>query len=240
MKVIHHIGLQRNGCHAITNWIMMQSASSDGTEKLEDFNYRNNIFKMQFKNGKYALLFNYLFPEQETIRTDLITDFENCELIVLLYECSIIGLHNQRSHVKDLELLSSKASSEETLISLRDVKNAFASMVEKYGHVPEHIITHWKERAIAILNEEIEGAHFISFNHWEMNNTYRRLVAESLGLKFTDYGKEIIPNFGEGSSFKDKSTTVLTRYKKHVDNPYFKHALNEKLLELSRKIFGDV
>lgn len=107
----------------------------------------------------------------------------------------------------------------------------------------------WKNYAKEFIGQTnyLENRLSISFNKWFVDETYRKNIANILGLSYSDITLNYIMKFGHGSSFsnlsKDGEATklnVLNRWKIFKDNDIYWDIINvnKEVLELSHQIFG--
>ena len=87
----------------------------------------------------------------------------------------------------------------------------------------------------------------ILYDRWFVSKAYRKEIADSLGLHFTDAALNQASPFGGGSSFDGLSylknaseMDVLTRYKQMEDNEDYQKIIqdNEEAINLSNQLFG--
>jgi len=135
-----------------------------------------------------------------------------------------------------------------TIIILRDPYNNIASYMRRFA-VNEWnikaIISLWKTQADLFLDNKFYG---ISYNDWFKDVEYRKSICDELETNFTDNMINSVAKPGGGSSFdqmdyngKAQEMDVLNRWKKVIDEPVFKHVLqDQELKEYSDEIFGPI
>ena len=147
------------------------------------------------------------------------------------------------------------------LLILRDPFNLFASKLRWfYGqqHRPtldelRTSVRLWKAYAEEFLGEthHLPNKVPISYNAWFADQTYRAGLAERLGLPFSDRGLNQVARWGPalwGDSFdglaydgRAQDMDVLERWKRFRDDDlYLSLVVDERLLALSERIFGEV
>ena len=84
-----------------------------------------------------------------------------------------------------------------------------------------------------------------NYNRWVVDREYRRDLAQTLGLRFTDKGRSDVPRQGNGSSFDHRrfhgsaeGMQVLDRWREYAEDARFRELLTPDLREWSRRLFG--
>jgi hypothetical protein len=90
---------------------------------------------------------------------------------------------------------------------------------------------------------------FVLFNEWVESKDYRKQIAETIGLEFTDAAREQTSIFGGGSSFDGlahlktaSQMNVNERYLQLLDNPTYQKMIksNPRAIKLSERIFYEL
>jgi hypothetical protein len=164
-----------------------------------------------------------------------------------------------------LKTLSEKIENIENaffLLVLRDPFNFFAS---RYGYgiksgerspfyldpiYRKKVVELWKENARFYLDIKKEKSRWIgiNYNEWVTSVNYRKELASTLGLSFSDKGFKEVTTYGLGSSFGDKdlyanenTAKVLNRWQQFANEKAFKEIFkDDEIWELSEAIFGDL
>jgi hypothetical protein len=140
------------------------------------------------------------------------------------------------------------------VIMFRDIYNYLASVYKNNSNCnigikpcppQKYEIELWKDYCKLYLSNP-ENTVFILFNKWFEDIEYRKNICESLGIKFTDEGKQDIIYHGKGSSFdflkyngKAEQMNVLERYKEFLNDEFYLSLINDKELhKYNKKLFG--
>ena len=140
-----------------------------------------------------------------------------------------------------------------TLLVLRDPFNLLASRRAKPVPLstypePASLLDMWEAYALEYLGETCHLGKLVRVNYtrWVKHQEYRRRLSESIGLQFTDRGREIVPRAGDGSSFdlvmfdgRASQMKVMERWKYYANDIWFQNAFRhrERLVSLYRRIF---
>ena len=168
-----------------------------------------------------------------------------------------IGTHEQET-LKDAVWRADKASlfyKADMILIIRSFHNWVASCL-KYSRNMKVRGPIWAEPFsetnigvyIEHCNHAIKGTvPFILYDEWFASKHYRKEIAESLELHFTDTAINQTSSWGNGSSFdgfdylKNASEMdVLNRYKKMEDDEEYQQVIqdNEEAIDLSNQLFG--
>jgi hypothetical protein len=141
-----------------------------------------------------------------------------------------------------------------TVLVLRDAFNNFASVRRGKRRMRSRLSrfysTHWKDYAreyLGMTGHLPADTIMISFNSWFSDESYRRRIAEQLGLPHADRGVDRLSQDGGGSSFsgqefqdRAREMDVLDRWRHFMDDDEYRSAFDEETVELSNRIFGDI
>lgn len=222
--------VQRNGTHALSNWILHQTNNEiDSPIPLEHIHgdvYRsdNNLFVN-------STSIDNLHNQLEIVNNN----FKNGSSIIFVHEKPVFLKPEQYklNHINKIEI-----------IGIRDPFNSFASCFYGFGTVHSHIMQDWKALAKKALTDDY---HVLLYNEWFKNRQYRQDFCKRTGLKFNDISKNVVPNFGGGSSFEKmgfreeaEKMRVLERFKTFEKNKTFCDIFlkNKEIVELSDELFG--
>jgi hypothetical protein len=141
------------------------------------------------------------------------------------------------------------------VLLLRDPFNLFASRLKSrkiaVKENDQSMVSAWLNYAKEFLGETHHLKHHkicINYNDWFLNLEYRKQLAESLGLEFSDAGMDEVSRYGGGSSFnrqdlqgKARQMDVLNRWKYFADDPAYRQLFdNPEIFEYSERIFGRI
>jgi hypothetical protein len=218
-RMIRVFGPQRSGNHAIINWML----AGAGPHRL--FNALDLDFFEKLKKPF------------------------NTELAVATYETKLIHF----SSYEPTKLI--ECDDVLNVVILRDPFNWFASLTMRllYQLKDEGVRFHiddWKSHAREFLGRTniLKRKVTINYNTWFVNPAYRRAVAKSLKVPFTDKNFQKVATEGGGSSFdktrfnrKAQKMKVFDRWRAFYEHDRFiKYLRDKELLELTEQIFPDI
>lgn len=135
------------------------------------------------------------------------------------------------------------------MLVLRDPFNLIASR-DRGGIPTPPALTRrlWKQHAREFLGDRRLLRHDklpVSYNRWVADTAYRRRIADHLGLRFTDAGRETVAGCHGGSSFDGRTydgrataMPVLDRWRTRADDPDFWAAFDDEMVALAERAFG--
>lgn len=252
---IRVVGLQRGGNHAVINWILSQCEG-----RICFLNYvrpSSNPFATAVQNRlpKFSSTVDVTRELEEPSKKDwLLYSYEDDDLGDVASDLF------ERNHDKYL----GKSLRRFDVLILRDPFNFFASRLHftvhgdpvghTFGKTPlnteenvKKLVGMWKMYAREFLEETAYLKHnkiCVSFNHWFSEESYRRRLALSLGLAFTDAGLDECAVFSTFENTRDgqlgaRGLRVLDRWRSFVDHSIFLRVTQDaELQDLSRRIFG--
>ncbi len=274
-KEIRCFGLRRSGNHAIINWIIKQNNNPfvflNNIKVDRDINPYKSFSKAQISGInplvyhqnliKYRRFIKFLLNpkceyfygrERAELNRKNLRNYEGKSLLIYSYEHYPLSKIVSEQFEKNRENFLGKSEFKFDVLILRDPYNTFSSLIKKGEklHSLDSVVNIWIENAKEYLglSNYLKNKVTINYNNWFKNKDYRQKICEQLGLVFTDAGIEVVPNFGNGSSFdkinynhKASSMGVLNRYKAFMDHPIMiKIRANSELNELSEEIFGSL
>jgi hypothetical protein len=143
------------------------------------------------------------------------------------------------------------------VMTMREPWNQLASLLKNPPMKPPRIITpeayraHWLDYALEVSGGQNLLGQFgevlpISYPRWFNDPSYRAELASVLGAQPTDFGLDVVSDFGGGSSFdgqamlgRAQQMKVGERWKAYADHPLMKDLCGDaQVNELSRRIFG--
>lgn len=242
-------GLKRSGLHALSNWILAHENSHalhnnsplkvDGEGSLMSRTVRTSPLPLTVRPGEQVHVL------QEGVERDVPLP-KHVDLLLVLFQSQ--RPDHLRDHLPLVEGIEAKRRS--ILWTLRDPFNWAASYMAKSQSPrdPEVWPELWMEYGEEFFGPQrrLPDARRVSYNRWFVDRDYRRELAESLGLSFTDRGLEVVTEHAGGSSFdqrefdaKAQQMAVLERWKKFADDPAYRRGFveNPRVIELAREIF---
>jgi len=226
-KEIRVVGLSRSGNHAVINWILKQH----NTEHI----FINAVlpfqdpfdFTAEAKRDTSLLLYTY-----ENVPVDYVTsrEFEKAKR----------------------DSYAIKAKNTYVLLILRHPLNLFASRYKSGIKGPSSRILNetdlWIMHAKWFLSKRQHNdinTIFINFDKWVACKQYRAEIINSLGITFSDEGKEDVSQYGGGSSFdgldydkKASKMNILNRWQDFSGQQAYERIIqNKALLDLAERIF---
>lgn len=264
-KEIRIFGIKRSGNHAIINWIFQQIPNQavflnncyQAGKKLKlyegigtinckgidywDFKKRFLLFEKNPFQGKNIIAYS---REDKRFNNQKLKNYPKEGLIISFEGKDINKMMTALDHNHD-QLVGSSAKIFSFII-IRDPFNLFASIYKKWGKkYLLRFIPLWKQYANLVVNSK---ANFdsILYNQWLTDQNYRKSITKKLQIPFDDSGKDVVANFGGGSSFdgasnqvKAKDLQVLSRWQFFQDDQDFHSCFQDaEIIELSEKIFG--
>lgn len=257
---IRFAGLQRSGNHAIINWIFSQAR--------EIKCYLNNIVVnrnpfIEFQRKGTIREFQTDFYDRFNLPMEQFGFFSRKETLIYSYEEEFLELAFSKEFERHHDRWLGKSARRYDVLLVRDPFNLFASRLKKEDDInanryslrkPDErdtLIRLWKQYAREYLGETnflTNNRVVINYNDWFQDSEYRRKLAETFDLKFSDESMDEVLPIGGGSSFdrvaKDndgRQMKVLERWKLFTDDPDFQAAFADKeLIELSNRIFGEI
>ncbi len=268
---IRVFGLKRSGNHAIINWLCQQIPGKvvflnncypagkklnlyTGKGRIDckginywDFKQGRFLFEKNPFAGKAIISYSKKDPRfnseklKSTLKNAVIISFEN--------KCI-----NQMSTLLDQnhDELVGKSKKILSIIILRDPFNMLASIYHKWGGDNlKKAALQWIEygKKFIDIDENLSSSWLgISYNRWVLEESYRREIVEKLQIPFDDSAKNIVTNFGGGSSFESLSYSgnademrVFERFKMYEKDEKFRSVVqNQELINLSQRIFPNI
>lgn len=240
-KMIQFCGIQRSGNHAVINWIIGQESSKTC--------FINGVFPGENPWHKNWGISYPNYPYWPKTR-DLAGAFVSKDLVICSYENREL-----KKIAKDRKLLPKyfgNSTENYSVIIIRDPYNTFASWLQKNWQLTTEIIQLWKDYAYEYLGKTnyLKGKKiFVSFNQWFLDSNYRKKIAESLGLDFSDKNLNYVSFHGGGSSFDEQSLNrqaqemnVLNRFHNYLEDAQFLQIFEKdpEIGKLSAEIFGSI
>jgi len=257
MKVIFFYAISRSGHHAVMNWIGYQSPN-DPTYIL---NWHTR-FKKLYANGYSKLIPSLDAKEREKYATkmkapksmlikvrirnyellhDLMNSNKNYTVII---DCENINPNKFGTMVKmDKETISIINSECEVVhvLLLRDPYNNIASVIKSgistYRSFNQNtfVDNYLKYIEASEKYDQNKNQIVIYYNQWVTDKEYRKSIAKSLNIPFTDVGFSKVES---GSSFdkfeydgRAKEMDVFNRWKNYKNNEEFRKLIDHECIQ---------
>lgn len=264
---IRFFGMQRSGNHAIINWIIRQTKGSLyflHAVGLARYNSQNPYQAMEefehWASGVQVARLTFYDNEDTAAATqtiyyeDILGRFSKKEYLLYTYEdrsiTEILSENNEKYHDQWLGTSEQRYD----MLLLRDPFNLFASrfMAREWLNGiqdTDKVKALWKQYAkeyLGITKILPNTRIVVNFNLWVESRSYRQILAESLGLHFTDEGLEEMPAHFPGSSFdgnnfnnRAQEMALNERWKFYQSDALYRAIFrDDELIELSNRIFG--
>ena len=172
------------------------------------------------------------------------------DLLVHSYEDTFLGPFKKPANEALLSAAIGHSSRRIDLLILRDPRNLFASrLASGYGWLDDELAARvWCQHArefLGLCRNLRQERLMLSYNDWATDASYRRRVAEALGLRFDDRAAHVVPPVAGGSSFdgtaydgRAESMPVLSRWHGFRGDPRFERLLTPTVLELADRAFA--
>ena len=226
-KEIRVSGLRRSGNHAIINWIVQQHNN--------EYIFINNVQPYQDP---------FDFTKQKKRNTSLFVYSYEDVPVSYIYNPKYMNDKKCRYDIIHQDIYN--------VLIIRNPLNLFASRLKSDKIGVGSKIYNDKDLWIMYAQEYLGFTNFINsdkilinYDKWFIDVKYRKIIANQLGLKFTDKGMDDVPQFGGGSSFDDlnfdnkgSSMRVLERWKSFQGNKKYERFIKDKvLISLLKEIY---
>ncbi|MEX2672990.1 MAG: hypothetical protein WD294_12870 [Phycisphaeraceae bacterium] len=239
-------GLSRSGNHAVLQWLMAQLRG-------------RFVFLNCAEGGRNPYTSARPMDDGAIYRTnipgyDLEAEANQVQVpkqhLIFSHEDSFLGRACSATFEKHHDAWVGRSRERVDILILRDPYNLFASRLRNpAGLVPgKSAMRIWKQHARQAAEAPRQLRHnpvVIAYNRWFADETYRRHIAEQLGLAFTDAGRLEVAACNGGSSFDGMSyrhhadrMPVLRRWAHYVDDPDYANLMDPSVMKLARKVFG--
>jgi hypothetical protein len=233
---IRMFGLRRSGNHAIANWILEQAQG-------------NSVFLNNVKLNKNPFIYRYVDYPDKKLKREIWGDFSHKSCLMYSFEDVDLRAIDKKYYKEKKQWHTGRSKKQFDVLVLRDPFNMYASRLKGLGFPDTSksdldILTLWCQYAAEFLDEtdHLPAKKIpVSYNEWCRNKDYRKRIAESLGLQFTDKG---FKKLAQKSSFEGKSVknaqnlNTLSRWKHFADNPdYLNKLKRDDVIDYSQKIF---
>ena len=202
---IRFFGMKRSGNHALQNWIIPKFTGRVFLRNNAAF--KNLVNKKGCDGLNCFRVYTHVTP---ALRDDN-------DIIFITYEDLILS--DCLEHAANKDNVYGHYDDYKDIFIIRDPYNLFSSRAKHYDTGVAHrsdlcvhkrdnldkLIFLWKDMAHRFLNPR-EGELGIYYDKWFNNVEYRKNICSSLGVEFSDKGKELISGWGGGSSFDGSKT----------------------------------
>ena len=248
---VRMVGLRRSGNHALISWMKNQQ---DGKFKhINDVPLEENPYRHEYE---YFLDHYPQYPKEiERLRQFSNGNFKKKDWLLYNYEDHRLDKISSPAFARKRDWYVGPSARRIDLIIMRDPFNLLASRIKKGFTSVKSSQVSFTDLWIAYAREYLNETNFltetkvcISYNRWIQDVEYRRLLAEQLGLPFTDDGFTKVARRAGGSSFDgtthdgDAAKMDLTgRWRHYLNDELYQTLLkNKTLISYTERIFGDV
>jgi hypothetical protein len=242
------IGMSRSGNHAVIQWLTAQIPGRACF--LNCAEGKNNPFASArvMDDGRTCIASYDDFDLEQEQKGQ----FSSKDYLIFSHEDGYLGRSCSREYEQSHDQWVGPSGRRTDILILRDPFNLFASRLRQlWGFVTIGTSARiWKQHAREFLRQTRRLRHnpmFISYNHWHSDRDYRRDIAAALDIPFSDEGIHTVFSCNGGSSFdgvafdgQASRMKVTERWKHYADDPRFLSIFDDEMLELSRRIFGDI
>ena len=244
---IRVVGMSRSGNHAIIEWMLAQASG------------RTCLLNCAEPGHNPYLWARPLSPHEPGHRANFPLDIEReragClarkDYLLHSYEDVFLGAFRKPEHRAAREHWVGGSGRRIDVLILRDPYNLFASRLAAGVSVlsPELAARVWCQHARQFLGRRryLEHPICINYNRWASSTSYRRSVAEQLGLDFDDRSAHHVPSCAGGSSFDglayDGAATgmrVFDRWRRYAHDPQYLSLFTGEIRALARAIYGQL
>jgi hypothetical protein len=256
----HHeiriVALRRSGHHAVINWLLHQIKGRHAF--LNDCRAGTNPFLSCRRSSSRP---GTLFPEHSQLwwRHEAAGWHSKRGFLLYNYEDQTPAQVASQEAEAFRERWVGRSARRCDMLILRDPYNLLASKLRwAYGErfqpsLDSLFVTReaWKAHAREYLGEtaHLPDRVAVSYNAWFTDPAYRRRLAGTLGLEWSDKGMQEVARWGptlwgdsfDGLKYDGRATEmkVLERWRAYEDDRFFLNLVDdEELRELSERIFG--
>lgn len=251
------VGMSRSGNHAIINWIIQQLQGRYCFLNCAEPK-TNPFYTARPLNQAKTYRVNYPGFHLENERRGV---FSRKDFLIHSYEDCFLSMLNHKVFNQQHDTFVGPSKRRIDILILRDPFNLFASRIRsglfrrEKGLVKKAVTLLtakriWKQHAREALGEKKhlrQGKIFINYNLWACDPHYRKSVATSLNIDFTDSGFNDVSSCAGGSSFdglnfenRADDMKVLERWKHYINDQEYKMIFDDEVISLSHKIFGRI
>ncbi len=244
------IGLSRSGNHAVIEWLRRQMTGSACV--LNCAEGKQNPFLTARPTDSGAPYFTndrrFDFAAEQGGR------FSRKEWLIITYEDSFLGHACSDEYEGKHDRWVGRSALRRDVLILRDPFNLMASRLHagpRFTGVPPAVAMRiWKQHARQFTGRPRGLRHdplLVSYNAWCASADYRREIAEALGLRFNDAGRERVARCHGGSSFdrlrydgRASRMPVGERWRRYANDPDYRALFDSQTLKLAGRVFGEL
>ena len=245
-KIIHVVGVQRTGQHAIISWLLGH---------FDKVAFKNHMSPSNREKWGFAPPFWYFEPKKRD-EWEASEDFREGQDAWIL-GTELVGPPVQfNEHMATQMDAYGLSGTQEIIRIIRNPYNHYASVLNwrrnKLLVSPAKFKRAWMAMANAMIDKEqnpMELCYDIIFDKWFEEENYRKKITQLLNLKYSDRRLNTVMKIGVGkawgSSFdgmtkknKAQHMHVTERWKKMLDNEHFQQIYNDPEIELKANLIG--
>lgn len=249
------VGMSRSGNHAIINWVISQL---NGTYCfLNCAEPKHNPFTSARPLGVEANIYKTNIPSFNLLQEQQ-GDFSAKDYLLYSHEDCFLGSLNHPVYKKNRDRWLGQAAVKRNILILRDPFNLFSSRIKSgliIGHYTHHgtrpisipiLKRIYKQHAREFLERKkyLDNRVLINFNNWAADKDYRKSIADTLQIPFTDKGFKEVSYVAGGSSFDGTNLSgrankmdLHNRWKEFARDDFFWSMFDAELIELTQEIF---
>lgn len=219
--LIFQFSIRRSGTHVIGDWVQKQ-------------------FKPPTKN-----LLNVKYPQLERTEDKAEGKHRPCNGLIISFESHPLETIEKIEERGCFHKMFGIYDNVRYLIGLRDPWNLFASRirhgVRRLRHPADYL---WTEYARAFIERPYD-AEYVLYHEFLYDEYVRRDLSEAIGGTFDDSNINVVPKYGDGSSFdgqkydgRGRTMDVFGRWTAYWEEESFRDLFTEEVRGLCREIFG--
>lgn len=244
---IRLIGLSRSGNHALVHWMLAQAQGR--AVFLNCCEGKQNPYDSARPMGDGALVIDR--GGELDLEAERAGRFSRKDWLLFNHEDSFLGHACSDVYEERHDEWVGPSRRRHDVLVLRDPFNLLASRLRAgTGSIaPRLAMRIWKQHARELLRPRRlrRDPVLVSYDRWCTDRGHRREVAERLGLRFSDAGRQRVCATHGGSSFdglafdgRADEMRVLERWRAYADDPRFLEPLDPEVFELAERIFGNL
>ena len=236
--------MSRSGNHAIANWIFLQAREPRLLLNCAEGKTNPYSSCRPLASGR-----RWRGSREIDIEAERRGQFSPKSLLMHTYEDSWLGhaFSSQLSENHDDWVGPSRRQVQ--LIVIRDPCNLMASRIRMGAGLTAQVARKmWKQHAKEALAPSARTScerMTVIYNRWKRDRKYRRRIASSLEIPFTDEGFEEVPSCAGGSSFDGtkydgRASQMATeeRWKVYRTNEEYQSRIDEEMIAMSESLLN--